>query len=133
MTSILILEDELYLMTFLQSVLERYTVLEASTAEEALRRFMDNKPSVGLLIADVNLATSSGIQVALLLRQENPALPVILTSGYPVSNWSVRQFFDLEKLGAGSVKILQKPFQAQSLLNCVRELIGELPEAARTA
>ena len=133
MTSILILEDELYLMTFLQSVLERYTVLEASTAEEALRRFMDNKCSVGLRIADVNLATSSGIQVALLLRQENPALPVILTSGYPVGNWSVRQFFDLEKLGAGSVKILQKPFQAQYLLNCVRELIGELPEAARTA
>jgi CheY-like chemotaxis protein len=133
MTSILVLEDEPFLMTFLRQLLEQYTVLEASTAEETLRRFMDNKRSVGLLIADVNLPTSSGIQVALLLRQENPALPVILTSGNPVGNWSVRQFFDLEKLGADSIRILQKPFQAQRLLDCVRELIGELPEVARTA
>jgi CheY-like chemotaxis protein len=131
MTSILVLEDEPFLMTFLRQLLEQYTVLEASTAEEALRRFMDNKPSVGLLIADVNLATSSGIQVALLLRQENPALPVILTSGYPVSNWSGRDAADLARLGPSTVTILQKPFTSQTALERVRELVGEpQPEIA---
>ena len=120
-------------MTFLRQALERYTLLEATTAEEALRRFKDNQRGIGLLIADVSLPISSGIQVALLLRQENPDLPVILTSGYPVDNWSVREFIDLAKLGADSAKILRKPFQAQHLLNCVLESIGELPEVAITA
>jgi CheY-like chemotaxis protein len=133
MTSILVLEDEPFLMTFLRQLLERYTVLEATTAEEALRQFKDNERSIGLLIADVSLPSSSGIQVALLLRQEYPALPVILTSGYSVENWSVREFVDLAKLGADSAKIFRKPFQAQHLLNCVRELIGEVSEVSATA
>jgi DNA-binding response OmpR family regulator len=133
MSCILVLEDDPFLMTFLRQLLERYTLLEATNAEEAVRQFKDNKRGVGLLIADVSLPTGSGIQVALLLRQENPALPVILTSGYPVDNWGVQEFIDLARLGADSVKIFRKPFQAQHLLNCVRELIGELPEVSITA
>ena len=39
-----------------------------------------------------------------------PDLPVILTSGYPVSGWSDRDAAGLERLGPGPVAILQKPF-----------------------
>jgi len=87
MTSILILEDERSLMKFMRQILEHHTILEASSAEEALRHFKRSNRSINLLIADVSLPTSSGIHVALLLRSEGPESATILTSDYPLSSW----------------------------------------------
>src|SRR5260370_15348450 len=131
---LLVLEDHPSVMMVLRLMLEQYNVIEASTAEQALRLFTDHGRKIDLLVADVTLPTSSGIQVALLLRSEVPDLPVILTSGYPVSAWNDRDSADLERLGSNSVAILQKPFQSKALSDAVRELIGTAPaEAAGTA
>jgi two-component system cell cycle sensor histidine kinase/response regulator CckA len=132
--TILLLEDESDVMDFLRHMLKKYSVIEAPTAEHALRLFTQHGRHVDLLIADVTLPKSSGIEVALLLRSEAPDLPVILTSGYPVSDWTVRAYSDMERLGTRSALLFQKPFQAQALLNAVRELIGmSQPQKARTA
>jgi CheY-like chemotaxis protein len=132
--TLLVLEDEPVLMVLLRHLLKPYGLIEAATAEQALRLFHDYGRRIDLLLADVTLPASSGIKVALLVRSEIPGLPVILTSGYPVSVWSARDAADLERLGSSSVAILQKPFQAEVLRNTVREMIGIVPlQAARTA
>jgi CheY-like chemotaxis protein len=132
--TLLVLEDNPSVMMVLRLMLETYNLIEASTAEQAIRLFTDHGRKIDLLVADVTLPTSSGIQVALLLRLEIPGLPVILTSGYPVSAWSDRDSADLERLGSRSVAILLKPFQSKALSDAVRELIGTAPsEAAGTA
>jgi CheY-like chemotaxis protein len=134
MKTLLVVEDEPALMELLRHMLRQYSLIEAYTAEQALRLFTDHGRRVDLLLADVTLPKGSGIQVALLLRSEIPDLPVILTSGYPVGAWADRDSADLKRLGSKSVAILQKPFQTQVLPNTVRELIGIEPfEAARTA
>jgi two-component system cell cycle sensor histidine kinase/response regulator CckA len=111
-------------------MLKRYSVVEASTAEEAIGKFADHDIGIELLIADVTLPVSSGVQVALRLRQENPSLPVILTSGYPVSSWSARDASDFHQLQPDSMIVLHKPFNAPSLLNSVSELMGEKASGA---
>ena len=121
MKTLLVLEGNAPVMKLLLRVLRHYTVLEATTAEQALRRFTDHARQIDLFIADVTLPTSSGIHVALLFRSEIPDLPVILTSDYPVSN---RDSDDLERLGPNSVVILPKPFQPQVLSNAVYQLLG---------
>jgi two-component system cell cycle sensor histidine kinase/response regulator CckA len=132
--TLLVLEDDLSVMMILRLMLEQYSLIEASTAEQALHLFTDVDRKIDLLVADVTLPTRSGIQVALLLRSEAPDLPVILTSGYPVSAWSDWDSADLERLGSRSVATLQKPFQGNALSDAVRELIGTAPsEAAGTA
>jgi CheY-like chemotaxis protein len=133
MKTLLVLEDNSSVMTFLRMMLAKYSLLEASTAEQALRLFAASGRQVDLLVADLNLPKSSGIQVALLLRSKSPTLPVILTSGYPVSAWSVRDSADLERLGSRSVSILPKPFQAQELSNAICELLASQAEKTRTA
>jgi DNA-binding response OmpR family regulator len=134
MKTVLMLEDESGVMEFLRDMLKQYTVIEATTAEQALRLFRDHGPNVDLLIADLSLPKSSGVQVALLLRAEVPDLPVILTSGYPVSDWTGRDYTDLQRLGSTSVALLSKPFQIHELLTMVRVLTGGVPsEIARTA
>jgi len=120
-------------MKFMRQILEHHTILEASSAEEALRHFKRSNRSINLLIADVSLPTSSGIHVALLLRSEVPELATILTSDYPLSSWAEQDAADFKRLRSDSVIVLQKPVEAQRLLNCVRELIGALPEVARDA
>jgi CheY-like chemotaxis protein len=131
--TLLVLDDHPSVMMVLRLMLEQYSLIEASTAEQALRLFTDHGRKIDLLVADVTLPTSSGIQVALLLRKEIPELPLILTSGYPVSGWSDRDSADLERLASKSVAILQKPFQAQTLLKAVRELLAPQAEETKTA
>ena len=134
MKTVLVLEDEPGVLEFLRNVLSHYTVIEATTAEQALHLFKTHARQVDLLIADLTLPKSSGIQVALLLRKTVPELPVILTSGYSVNDWTVRNYTDLQRLGGISVAMLPKPFQIQELLNIVGELIGGVPsEIASTA
>ena len=131
---LLVLEDEPSVMRSMRHMLRRYSIIEATTAEQALRLFKDSGRHVDLLLADVTIPTSSGIQVALLLRSEIPKLPVILTSESPVSCWCRNDFADLDRLGSNSVAILQKPFQVQGLLRAVRRLTGTaLSESAGTA
>jgi CheY-like chemotaxis protein len=132
--TLLVLEDDPSVMMVLRLMLEQYSIIEASSAEQALRLFTEHSRKIDLLVADVTLPTSSGIQVALLLRSEVPDLPVILTSGYPVGAWNDWDSADLERLGSRSVTILQKPFQGKGLSDAVLELIGTAPsEAAGTA
>jgi CheY-like chemotaxis protein len=117
-------------MKLMSHVLVRrgYVVWESSNAEEAITRFLDVKGQIDILVADVNLPSSTGIQVALLLRGELPTLRVILTSGYARCDWQGRDAADLERLGLDSLKILQEPFMPQALLNCIQEL-NEVPFA----
>ena len=134
MKTILLLEDESFVMKLLRHMLDRYSLIEATTAAQALQLFTERDRQIDLLVADLTLPTSSGIQVALVLRAGNPGLPVILTSGYPVSDWSARDSEDLESLGGNTVTIIQKPFPGEVLSNAVWELIGEAQsEKARTA
>jgi CheY-like chemotaxis protein len=133
MKTLLVLEDEPSVMKLLRHMLKEYHVIEATTPEEALIRFTDLN-QVDLLVADLILPNMSGLQVALNLRSKRAALPVILTSGFPVSGWSARDSADLEALGGKAVAVLQKPFHKQILLNAVCELIGSAqPDKARTA
>ena len=124
MKTILLLEDEPSVMKLVRHMLKQYDVIEATTVEEALLLFNDRNHRVDLLVADLTVPKLSGIQVALLVRAEFPGMPVILTSGYPVSGWSSRDSADLLRLGSNSVVTLQKPFQAHLFLNTVCELIG---------
>jgi two-component system cell cycle sensor histidine kinase/response regulator CckA len=131
---ILLAEDESAAMKLFRRMLKPYSLIEATTGEEALLLFIDYDHQVDLLIADLTLPRLSGIHVALLLRSKLPDLPVILTSSTPVSDWRSRDSADLKRLGSHLVMILQKPLKAQVLSNAVCDLIGEpQSERAKTA
>jgi CheY-like chemotaxis protein len=131
--TILLLEDEPGLMRLLSHTLSSYDVIEAATADEALRLFAERGHQVDLLIADVTLPNDSGLRVAFLLRTEIANLPVILTSGYPLTSWNVKDTVDLQRLGPSAVAFLQKPFPSQELLQLVRQLLGTEVSGGATA
>jgi CheY-like chemotaxis protein len=126
MKTLLVLEDEALVMKLLLHILRDYTVLAATTVEQSLHLFVDHGRQIDLLVADVELPTGSGIDVALRLRAEIPDLKILITSGYPLSH---RDIPGLEGLGS-NLLVIQKPFSAEDLLNAVRQLIGPKSSAA---
>jgi CheY-like chemotaxis protein len=122
MKTILVLEDHVALMDVLRLILKPYRLLVAATPGQA-QFLMEHDRHIDLLVADLSLPISSGLQVALHLRSAAPKLPVILMSGHRVSDWTSRDCADLAKLGSTSVVLLQKPFRAHLLANSVSELL----------
>ena len=134
MSVILLLEDDPVVMVYMRRILKQYPLIEATSAEEALRLFNECGRQVDLLVANLTLPASSGIEVALALRSELPSLPVIVTSGFPAGIWSRRNSADLGRLGSDFIAIIEKPIQAQVFLNTVRRMLGAFwDEIARTA
>ena len=63
-------------------VRQGHAVLEAASGAEALERFDRHREAIGCVITDLTMPDMDGWQVLEVLRQREPSLPVILTSGY---------------------------------------------------
>jgi CheY-like chemotaxis protein len=120
--TILVLEDDLINIEFFRAFLELsgYSVLTATNAEEALSLSENAEETVDLLLADVFLRGSSGIQVARLISTAHPGLSVLFMSGYPLE--TIRN--PESTLILGQVSFLQKPFMPAALLAKIGEMVG---------
>jgi two-component system, cell cycle sensor histidine kinase and response regulator CckA len=87
-----------------------YTVLEARTSEEALALGED----LELLVADLVMPSTGGVELADAMRARVPGLHVLFTSGYCRTGNSF----------GPDDPLLAKPFTAAELLLRVRQLVG---------
>jgi CheY-like chemotaxis protein len=80
--TVLLVEDNDHVREFARHLLDElgYRVVTAASAEEALER-LGTEP-VDLLFSDVVMPGLSGVELARLARERDPALPVLLASGY---------------------------------------------------
>ena len=111
--TILVVDDEPGIRELIRKILtrERYRVLEAGSAEEALSA-AQGQP-VDLLITDVMLPGMQGPDLARRMQQMLPALKALFISGYTGQ----------ERLPAGA-RFLAKPFTLATLLERVREALA---------
>jgi CheY-like chemotaxis protein len=79
---VLLVEDNDHVREFAHHLLDEigYQVLSAASAEEALALLETQK--VDVLFSDVVMPGRSGVELARLARKRDPALPVLLASGY---------------------------------------------------
>jgi len=111
--TVLVVDDETGIRELIRKILqrERYRVLEAGTAEEALVAAQGQ--SIDLLITDVMLPGIHGPELARRMQQAAPKLKTLFISGYTGE----------EQVPAGA-RFLAKPFTLASLLEKVRETLG---------
>ena len=118
--TILLVEDEVGIRALVRKILtrENYHVLDAGSAEDALKVAGAWEGSTDLLVTDVILPGIGGRELAEGLRESLPGLKVLYVSGYT----------DDEAVRAGAFppgsKFLQKPFTLSSLVSKVREALG---------
>ena len=110
--TILVVEDETFIREIACEILESagYRVLKARNPAEARTVFRDHRKTIQLLVSDFMLPGGNGRDLARELRIINPALRVLLISGYPEN--VVAQ----KGVAKDLCFYLQKPFSAESLL-----------------
>ncbi|AEG92367.1 histidine kinase famiy protein [Ramlibacter tataouinensis] len=100
-----------------------YQVLAASSGEEALD-LLAHAGGVDLLFTDVIMPGGmNGLQLAERVRQRQPGLPVLLTTGY---------MDELASQGAQlpSMAVLGKPYRRNELAESIRTALGRTPAPA---
>jgi|SRR3954464_13252148 CheY-like chemotaxis protein len=115
---VLVVDDDPDVLLVASTLLsaQGYTVLEASSGEEALQ-VMRAHPEVAILFTDIVMPGEvDGFELAHQAKQLRPSLLVIYTSGY------IEQIPWGEK-GVGYGPLLSKPWRREQLLELVRSVV----------
>ena len=105
---VLFVEDESALRTSYQRFFgDRYDLVFAATGAEALVRLRDEKPDI--MVLDMRLPDTNGIEVLRQVRETDSNLPVVITTSY----LSVEP--QLRMLGLTYTGYLLKPFRLHEL------------------
>ena len=118
MARILIVDDEAGIRTILEHALAGagYEVVAAETGREGIQKHQATP--VDLIIVDVFMPDQDGLETITLLRQYSPNLPIIAMSGKDPSG----AFLTIARQ-LGAARVLDKPFDADTLLKMVQELL----------
>jgi two-component system, cell cycle sensor histidine kinase and response regulator CckA len=119
---ILIVEDQDEVRAVARRILitNGYSVIEARNGVDALTLLNDLDFNVDLVLTDAVMPQMGGTDLVRALRIKQPALPVVIVSGYT----------DRELVTYGTrelnVPFLSKPFRAEDLLRTVRKALDEV-------
>jgi CheY-like chemotaxis protein len=115
--TILVVEDEAEIRQVALKFLQKlgYIVLEAGTAQEAIRLYQQQQGQIDLLITDVVMSGMNGYELASYLAKSKPDLRVLYISGY--ADEIVRKY------GPPPTAVLSKPFSLELLARRVRETL----------
>src|SRR5690242_10313615 len=111
--SILILDDEeLTRRTMSRALSESgYEVLTATSGEEALRIFSEERPDI--VLADIVLPGIDGVEVLRTIKQKTPETIVVMMSAYGMVERAV------EAMKLGAFDYLVKPFHVADMIATV--------------
>ena len=99
-----------------------YTVQRVADASGALAILAADEFAVDLVFSDVIMPGMNGVELAGVIREQFPGLPVVLTSGY--SNV-------LAENAHHGFELIQKPYSVESLSRILRKAISEKAAMAR--
>ncbi|HEV8486603.1 MAG TPA: ATP-binding protein [Blastocatellia bacterium] len=118
--TILLVENDEIVRGLIKGIFRRsgYTVVEGAQGKEALKVSEQHKGPIHLLVADVVMPQMSGCDLAQQLILSRPDLKVLYISGH------AEDVIFQHGVLVGEAHFLQKPFQPETLMRKVRELIG---------
>jgi len=117
--TILLVEDERIVLEVNRELLESmgYKVFTTGSGQEGIAVYLENRNKIDLVILDMVMPGMLGGEVFDRLREINPEVKVLLSSGYSL-NGDAQHIMD-----RGCNGFLQKPFQIEKLSRTVREML----------
>ncbi len=116
---VLVIDDELPVRETARDILESngITVLVADNGRAGIAQFMEHQQEIDAVIIDMRMPIMNGAETLSELRQIDPTVRVILSSGYNES-YSAQKLIQL-----GEAAFLPKPYDSESLIAKVQEII----------
>ncbi len=123
--TVLVVEDEAALVQLLKKLLSQagYRVLAAMDGEEAIDLYQKHKTEIDVVLLDLGLPKITGFDVIPRLKEQNPGVNIIITTGYLEADLKAKLF------RTGVKDCIHKPY----LVDDVIERIGTLLENSWTA
>jgi len=120
---VLLVDDEATIRALGKDMLQSlgFRVLTACDGREALELFESNKGDITCVLLDLTMPRLDGEQAFRELRRLNPALKVIISSGY--NEQEVTQKF----VGKGLAGFIQKPYKVSEVSRKLQEVLGGTP------
>ena len=117
--TVLLVDDEDIIMDVGSQMLEKlgYEILIARNGKEAINIYKENKEKIDMVILDMIMPGMSGGEVYNKLKEINPGIKVLLSSGYSINGKAK------EILERGCSGFLQKPFSIKKLSQKIREIL----------
>ncbi len=119
--TILVVEDEKSLLDLARIMFESkgYTVLAAKDGIEAVEMYRLHREKISLVFTDIGLPGLNGREVFAKLKEINPDVKVIFTSGI---------FTDIKAalLKDGAKDFIQKPYKQEDVLQKIKEVLYAL-------
>ncbi len=117
--TVLVVDDEPDILSLLGRVLGKhgYTVLLAESGPQALEMFRERRDEIDLVVLDLIMPEMSGVETFHRLRELDPDVRVLLSSGYSEEGQA------RELLAAGAQGFLQKPYDFRAVLRKVRQVL----------
>jgi two-component system response regulator PilR (NtrC family) len=119
MDNILVIDDEQSLLDLLSVVFKKegYGVWATLSAAEGFRIL--EKENIDLVVTDIKMPETDGLEVLRHVREEHPDVPVVMITAYG----SITQA--IETLKAGAIDYVVKPFDVEELKIIVRRGLAE--------
>ncbi len=119
-TCVLLVDDEDMILDVGSEMLSAlgYRVVKARGGNEALERYSADKDSVDLVILDMIMPDLGGREVFSRLREMDPGVKVILSSGYTLDAQAK------EIMARGCNGFIQKPFRLQDISRKIQEVLA---------
>jgi len=119
--TVLIVDDEKLNIAVTADMLEvlGYGVISAGSGQEAVYRYHEMKDEIGLVILDMVMPGMGGGETFDTLKDINPDIKVILTSGYSLDGQAKGI------MSRGCNAFLQKPFSINNLSQKLRQVLDE--------
>jgi CheY-like chemotaxis protein len=119
--TILLIDDEDVIVAVSGEILESlgYNVLTARSGREAIEIYKANREKVALTILDMIMPDMGGDETFDHLKEINPNVKVILSSGYSLNGQAIKI---MEK---GCYAFIQKPFTIMSLSQKIRDVLDD--------
>ena len=119
-TLVLIIDDEEPVRDAVTDILdiEGLLVISASDGWEGIALYRKRQAEIGLVILDLSMPGLSGEATLVQLRQVNPQVRVLLSSGYSQTEVAARF------AGQQAVNFMQKPFDLEQLVREVKQQLA---------
>ena len=123
--TVLVVEDEEAMVRLLIEVLSKagYQTLTAMDGQEAIDLYHHHKEEIDIVVLDLGLPKVTGFDVMRKLKEQNPGVSIIITTGY------LQPELKPELLQAGVKDCIYKPYSVDDLV----EKVGSLIEHSRTS
>lgn len=117
--SILYVEDDLALRKSVAEIFANFfdKVLLASDGDEAYDIYIENQNSIDILVTDINMPNTNGIELGKHIRKYRRDLPIVIISAYTDTEYL------LDSINLNILTYITKPFTTQKTLTLLDKFL----------